>query len=667
MSIDSSAATRWTISRVELFLLLLANVNLLSCSLYAAMHSSPTLDEPAHFASGFVLGTTSDTGYFKVNPPLNKWVTGLVAPLMNIELPPLVASRAYSNATRPEFDLGDTLLELNRESYLSALTIARLARIPFLLLGSWMLWQVVAGCVPSCRVLAVSGWCCSPLVLGHGWIVSADALAGVAMCCILLTSKWLIEQPNWKSYALSGLAWGLAIGTKFTFAPLVVATIPIIELCLLAKSWPNNYSRSRSRQTSATWFRDSFRWDKSRWHAGKWLLPVIGRWTLQAAVACLTVNGLYLFQDTGVSLAQHDFISHEFSSVDRHAAHAPNSVGKVVQALAWLPSPLPRAFLEGIDQQLADMNAPRGAYLLGTRLEGQLPWFFLVGYWLKEQMAVPLAVVLIIGAALLRCVRRRANREQVPELPWQLFCLLSLVAFCMLMATQSNLVWNMRYLIPALPLIYVLLAVWLPPLNFSTRMPARLGGLNVSCVLLCSVMLVECLRVAPFHFSYINPLFGGSYRVPIALNDSNVDYGQDLFYVRAWAEQFQKQGKNQPSLQLFGILSGHGRVWLKDVCPPASPQMVDAALAHARQRAAGTGAAWEPRGKLLVVSRGLTHPEPWAVRYSTLRDQSFDLVAQEQLEELLQLPPDVFITPMIAGYYLADFESLRSIPNVDGR
>lgn len=241
----------------------------------------------------------------------------------------------------------------------------------------------------------------------------------------------------------------------------------------------------------------------------------------------------------------------------------------------------------------------------------------------REQSAVPLAIVLIVGSVLLRWIRpspkrKEANallsgtrclvhyeepnspkRKEVDALRLQLFCILSLLAFSLLMASQSNLVWILRYLIPALPLIYVLLSMWVPPLNFTSRLASKLGGLNTSCVILFGVMFVECLTVAPFHFSYISPLVGGSYRVPIALNDSNVDYGQDLFYIERWAKRFRGEETAEPNHQLFGILSGHGRIWLKELCPPATPTMVYSALIRAQQRLEGTAASlksWSSRG-----------------------------------------------------------------------
>ncbi len=56
--------------------------------------------------------------------------------------------------------------------------------------------------------------------------------------------------------------------------------------------------------------------------------------------------------------------------------------------------------------------------------------------------------------------------------------------------------------------------------------------------------------------------------------------------------------------------------------------------------------------EVLIVSRGLSHPEPWAVRYSTYANASSSSETQEMVRKLLMHPPDVFISPVVAVYFL---------------
>lgn len=283
---------------------------------------------------------------------------------------------------------------------------------------------------------------------------------------------------------------------------------------------------------------------------------------------------------------------------------------------------------------------------------------------------------MIAVTGVVRGVRIFRGREQ--RIPWQretIFCGLFLACFCALMATQSKLVWNIRYLIPALPLVYILIAQNLPTLTFSAAKVESSGvaplssmvstssagrkplgqwfyNVNLAVPILMLVMIVELVHVAPFHFSYINPLFGGSYHTPPALNDSNFDYGQDLFTIPPWLKKQKRLADGSSIGPVYGLLSGHGRRWLKEETIPASQAVLQQAIAsraHPPQQSSDrTGHA------ILIISRGLGNGEPWAIRYSTIADENLTPDSTHLAEELLKHKPDVFITPTIAVYY---FES----------
>lgn len=70
---------------------------------------------------------------------------------------------------------------------------------------------------------------------------------------------------------------------------------------------------------------------------------------------------------------------------------------------------------------------------------------------------------------------------------------------------------------------------------------------------------------------------------------------------------------------------------------------------------------------LLIVSRGLAHPEPWAVRYSTIKH--LDLPRDNNpLSELLSFPPDEFITTVMVVYRLPQvLNSVETKKNVSSR
>lgn len=605
---------------------------LMACILVrAAWVSSPTFDETAHFASGIVLAQYSDPGYFRVNPPANKWLVAIAEPFIPApQMPPVIPSAEHGNVNRLEFSFGEQVMSANEAIYRRSLWIARMFRIPLILFGSWLLWMSCSSMPMLSRILVQAFWCTSPLILGHGWIVSADAPAGVAMAAILWTAVQLMRHESLNVVIFSGIAWGIAIGTKFTFAPLYVAFPLVIE----GTRWA---------------MREEFSWRE-------FLL----RWPIHALVACVTLHALYLFQEPLVAIGKHEFISKEFRDFRFERAESQSTFHSMI---GHLPSPFPRLFLEGIDQQLADMNHPRGAYLLGDRIEGPLPWFFLVGFWIKEQPAVPVALgigLLAIAIKALRDKNKYGKRNEDATIDrvtsplideryrLSLFCLLSLMSMLLLFTTQENLVWNMRYLIPALPLLYVLAAGCVSTIATLRNQSGRVNAMvcNVALGIVVLLMVWDVTMKWTYPFSYTNPFFGGAYRVPMALNDSNFDYGQDVYHVADWLKREKSErGEERP---IYRIVSGFGRGELDVWSEVARREQIERAINKAKNRGG------QPMGKSvrmpMVVSRSLFHAEPWGVRYSDFDSSNLSRDDLELLKELLVNEPDAWITPTAVVY-----------------
>lgn len=578
---------------------------------------------------------------------MDKWITAIAVssqPDLNFDpIPP--SSTTFTNRYRPEFDLGNRLLARNRDTFIQSLIFARLARIPLVLVGAFLLWKITSPWNPHSRLLIQLFWCSSPLLLGHGWVVSADGLCGVAMVFILWRTMALWREPSWRQFALTGLAWGLALGSKFTFGPLYLV-YPFMVHLSVPMGWVSTMIRKTHPDNPQTINRDS----EIRQSLRSKILFVAPRWLLHALVACVTVNAIYLFQETGWTLGKHDFISNATSFIRETNEEDSWARQGAIGLIRNLPSPFPRSFLEGVDQQMADMDSPRGAYLLGSRIPGAIHWYFIVGYFMKEQLAVWITIGLRIALLVLTRFRqpnaisntkKQAASCYRSEIIW--FSFLYIVYFGCFMATQANLVWNVRYLIPCLPLIYLCACAGLDCLR----------GLRCAAVhaLLISMIAAEFIGNYAFHYSYVNPLFGGARRIPIALNDSNFDYGQDLFFISSWLRD-QQRLRPEEKQEVYGVLSGHGRAWFTESLQVPSEALLEEFL-RARKE---TGTAYDKHSstsrsvKILIVSRGLFHPEPWAEQDSTLRDHALSAEFRTKLRILLNASPDDWITPVVVVY-----------------
>jgi len=147
----------------------------------------PTSDEAGHLVSGVAMVRTGDPGFYRVNPPLHKLLSGVAVEVLDVvPLPNLYPASFMASGARQEFEMARGAITADPEGYRRWFIIGRLVRLPLMVLAGWWLWRSIGG--PVAGVL----WLTSPMVLGHGWVVMPDAVSGVAMVVLIVsTFKWL--------------------------------------------------------------------------------------------------------------------------------------------------------------------------------------------------------------------------------------------------------------------------------------------------------------------------------------------------------------------------------------------------------------------------------------------------------------------------------------------
>lgn len=136
----------------------------------------------------------------------------------------------------------------------------------------------------------------------------------------------------------------------------------------------------------------------------------------------------------------------------------------------------------------------------------------------------------------------------------------------------------------------------------------------------------------PHHFAYANPLFGGSYRVPPALHDSNFERGQDLWWLEDWIQA------NPPAAgveRYHAIDTEVPEAAIRfDVRPPTSEVL--SRLVQQEE----DGPPVE-----LIVARGLGVPAPWQ---RVVGGSAPGVPAG--LVQLLMRQPDQWLSPTLVIY-----------------
>lgn len=369
-------------------------------------------------------------------------------------------------------------------------------------LGAWIVYRWARELWgPGAGLLGLTIWCFEPNILAHAHLVTPDlpsAVAGLLACYVF----WhYLRQPTWARAVACGLLLGLAQLTKYT-------------LLVLYFVWP------------LLWLFFRFARPNDR--------PPLLRSALQgmsiAGLSLFVINLGYDFRDVARPLGEFQFISRMFageppagSSRYEHGAHGNRFRGTPLGAV---PVPFPADYLLGIDVQRRDfeeLGKARPSYLAGEWKAGG--WWYYYCYAAAVKVPVGFLCLALWGLALALC--RPGDGVSAPNL---LALGLPALAVLALVSSQTGFNHHLRYILPAFPFVIIVAAR--PAHGFRVGhwwRPAAVTGL-----LLWGV--ISSLRVYPHSLSYFNELAGGPEGGHRHLLDSNIDWGQDHYYLKEWLD-----------------------------------------------------------------------------------------------------------------------------------
>ena len=249
----------------------------------------------------------------------------------------------------------------------------------------------------------------------------------------------------------------------------------------------------------------------------------------------------------------------------------------------------PAFYWNGVAVVNRDHRPDHFYYLMGEFKQGRWWYYFLAALAFKTP--VPALLSTAIAGALAWRTRASTGRDD----------LLLLVPMAGFVAFTSALADNLgvRYVLPVFPLAFIFASRIAEPL---TR--TRPGQAAVAVLALWQI--VGALRVFPDHLGYFNEPSGGVARGYRLLDDSNIDWGQDL---KRLGRYLQEQ-KPTPAVRVCYDLNGH---------PPYYG--VDTARITVEQMAAGTPAPGFYAIAAHCLVRVRTHDRPgqpsfdWLERY----------------------------------------------------
>jgi len=232
------------------------------------------------------------------------------------------------------------------------------------------------------------------------------------------------------------------------------------------------------------------------------------------------INLGYRFEGSFQRLDTFRFISEALTGQQSHVSAIPGN-RFAGTPLGGLRIPLPEHFVLGIDHQRWDFERKFPSYLRGEWKVGGWWYYYLYGLAVKE----PLGTWALVGLAALYRRRTRSAPARDELLLW-----LPAATVLTLVSSQTGFNHHLRYVLPTLPFVFI----WVSQVALTFRRDrwalATLAGIAMGW------SVASSLWVYPHSMAYFNELAGGPSNGHAHMLDSNFAWGQDLLYLKRWAD-----------------------------------------------------------------------------------------------------------------------------------
>jgi hypothetical protein len=456
-----------------------------------------TADEPGHIAAGVSHWETGTYSMYRVNPPLPRMLAVLPVLLMQPNTDGIQPDDLPGR--RAELPSGRQFASDNQDHYFDLAWLARLAGVGWSVVGGWLIccWaRELYGDRAGCLGLAL--WCFGPNILGHAALVTPDVPATVSGLAATYAFWHYLRKPSWKRAGLAGLLLGIALLTKFTLLVLY----GVWAILWLLHRWAPRAEGAPARAAGVAW----------------------AQGLLIAVLSLFIINLGYEFEETCRPLGSLPFVSRTFAGDLPAGQPAGNRFQDSV--CGRVPVPLPADFVRGIDvqRQALETGSGRPSYLAGETRQGGWWYYYLYALAVK----VPLgAWALVLWSLALTFSRHRSSAHWTDEAAlW-----VPVIAILAAVSSQTGFNRHMRYVLPLFPFVIISTS----KLGYFLRAGCWKTGAVVLALLAWDA--ASSLSIHPHYLSYFNEAAGGPDRGHDHLLNSNIDWGQDLFYLKTWLDQ----------------------------------------------------------------------------------------------------------------------------------
>ncbi len=462
---------------------------------------SPTMDEPFHTLAAAEYAIAGTYYANLEHPPLVKLLSGFAIRAAGGRAPRMEVPFSMATAEQPR--------PFSFSSPLRPETLFAVARAPVLALF-FLLVVVVGGAVRSwagdlAGILAAALVAFEPNLLAHAGVVHTDLAAALGFFGTLVLAVKALERRSLGLWAAAGAALGASLAAKFS----CVLLVPMVALLALTGLFRERRAAAREGRLPDL-------------VALKGLL-LAGATSLAVLLGCYAIAMRHMSGGEAAKAVRLFLVTRQ----------APEATIDRILAISRLDKEAGH-YAAGLAGIAVQNKTGGGVNTLRGKLSVDGFWeYFFVAFAVKSTLATLAILLIACAAGIARKVR--------PDLVLLTLVLPPAYLFLTGMATSYNI--GIRHMLPVYPLLLAA-AVLVLFRSLSARAAA------VVLAVLASGQVVETLSVHPHELSFFNVAAGGPANGAAWLNDSNLDWGQDLERLARRLEARGEEGRT--TIAYFG-------------------------------------------------------------------------------------------------------------------
>jgi hypothetical protein len=434
---------------------------------------SPTFDEPFHLISGYLAITKQSFKLGAEHPPLTKSLAALPLLFTDITLPDNGSKLSSEN----HFLFGQKFLFQSENDVEKIIFLGRLP-IVFLsaLLGLYVyLWaRSIYG--EKSGLFALILYVFSPNILAHSRLVTTD----LGLTCFLFITcyyfRLYLEFPSNRKLFLAGLAFGLALTSKYSGLIL----FPILFILLSLKLYLfKNFSSYDNLKNFLSIENSKMGLLK---HFYIFIFPLI-----------LMIFLAYQFQPNALFLYLEGL--------------------EALQAIHFTPHPLVPNFL-------------KPHYLWGTFSYNSIWYYPLIVFLLKTP--VPTIILLVMVLALL---------ARTKKVSFNTLCLIIPVLLIFAMNYFDIAHPGLRRILPIYPFIFVIASRVIYDYRKVDFYIFKKAAFSITLTIMLLWYVISSVKIFPDYLTYFNEFISEPQEGINYLDGSNIDWGQDLKSLKSFMDQ----------------------------------------------------------------------------------------------------------------------------------